>query len=118
MLYPDLVIGLCEQAIKMGSEVFLYTALYIPEIATILKLVKGIHFTLHYPTNDSDLGGFYKFQNLIKSRVGSYRLYIDPEIDTSVLIWPWVWSRVEVKPWIKEGECRLPIGEKLFILDQ
>ena len=117
MLFPDTVIGICEQLGKQGSEVFLYTALWVPQITTILKLVKGIHYTVHSPASDCDMIGFYKFQDLIKNRIGSYRLYIDPEVNRLITINPSVWSRVEIKPWLKEGECPLPIGEELFIID-
>lgn len=117
MLYPDRVIGIAQQASKQGSDVYLYTALYVPETATILKLVKGVHYTLHAPLRKDDLRGFYTFQNIISRWTGSYRLYIDPNIKHKIVIDPSAWARVEVKPWLLKGECPLPTGEELFILD-
>jgi len=117
MLYPDRVIGIAQQAAKQGSEVFLYTAMYRPEIVTILNLVKGVHYTLHAPMSRKDFTGFHQFQRLIAHWVGSYRLYVDPNIKESILITPCVWKRVEIKPWLLEGDCPLPMGEELFILD-
>ena len=127
MLVPNRVIAIAQHFNKLGKEVFLYTAMYRGELHTIVKLVKGIHFTLHYPLRDmhsvepwayDDLDGFYRFQQMISGWMGSYRLYINPEIQSTISIIPSLWSRVEVKPWIQEADCHLPPNEELFILKE
>lgn len=118
MYQPGRLIGILQQLAKQQSEVFLYTALFKPEMATILPLVKGVHFSLHAPVSNDDIAGFNEFQRMISKWFGSYRLYIDPEIDESIAVKPSVWSRVEIKPWLLEHETQLPVGEDLFILDQ
>jgi hypothetical protein len=84
---------------------------------------EGIHYTLHYPLTIEDINGFYKFQDLLwrekaLTRDNTYRLYVDPRIETPLIIKPSLWTRVEMKAWIPEGKCPLPIGETLFILNE
>jgi len=118
MLFPDRVIGLAQQAAKQGSVVYLYTAFYVPEIITILPLVKGLTYTLHAPLRKDDLARFYEFQRVISTRVGSFRLSIDPEINQFIEINPSVWIRVQVKQWLVGDKLHVPSSEDLFILDE
>lgn len=117
MLYPEYVSDFARYFKDMGKTVYLYTAMYHPQIREILPVVDGVQYTLHAPLSRVDLDGFQKFQDDIRLVRGSYRLYIDPSITTPIVICPNLWRRVEVKPWILEGACPLPPGETLFILD-
>jgi hypothetical protein len=79
--------------------------------------VDGVHFTLHENSTDEDIAGFQSFQRLAGAHEGSFRLYLHPGVSGSIILVPGVWSRVEVKPWLPEGECPLPQDEELFVLD-
>lgn len=117
MLYPNQTANMAMILKGLGKEVFMYTAMYRPEMIKLMPVLDGIHFTLHHPIQFEDLTGFYNFQHLILDWAGSYRLYIDNRIDLPVEIAPNRWKRVEVKPWLSESECPLPPDETLVILD-
>ena len=120
MLYPAQVLKLIRQLRSQRTaaeqKVFLYTALYTPELRQLVPELDGVHFTLHYPLKRGDVQGFYMFQDHIGylDKGKSFRLYIEPRITKSITIVPNVWSRLEVKPWLTE--CSLPDGETLLKL--
>ena len=101
-------------------KIFLYSALYKPELVReVLPLIDGLHFTLHSEANQKDLEDFGRLQrDLIEYNTSnkSVRAYISPDIQHPVTIMPYLWRRLEIKPWIKEGDCCLPSNETLFIL--
>jgi len=99
-----------------GKKVFLYTAMYTGRSIELVILCNGVHYTVHYPCSDNDFAMFQEFQEMIQGMYGSYRLYIDPRIEEPIRIVPARWKRVEVKPWIKEEDCKLPPNEELFIV--
>ena len=81
----------------------------------MIDLVDGLHYTLHYPTKESDIQDFNNLQGqLCCFNDKSFRLFIDNRVYYGVYIMPNLWHRVEIKPWMKE--CPLPSNEKLFIL--
>lgn len=117
MLVPDLVrsVALRFRELNPTSKIYLYTALWTPSLGSIIRLVDGVQFTLHYPLMRIDLDGFSNFQSMAFNHPNkSFRCYIDPAIEARVPVWPKVWTRLEVKPWMKE--CPLPVGESLFLL--
>lgn len=124
MLIPERVSAVVAElrARNPESHIYLYTALYRPEIKNLLPLLDGIHFTLHAGANRVDQRGFAAFQQLLRYHAGSFRLYIDPRVTRPVVIYPYVWTRVEVKPWLTEEQLLalqpggLPPGEQLFYL--
>lgn len=104
---------------KPGRPVYLYTAIYRPIIVNFLRVLDGVHYTIHAPMTDCDLADFVAFQRAIKIHgrlSASYRLCIDPGVQSSVSIQPSLWSRIEVKPWISEADMELPPGEELLVL--
>lgn len=120
MQYPKKVMGVIHQLRKQNpnAPMYLYTAYYSVFIYPITRLVDGIHYTLHANSTSYDLIGFRNFQHLIgKYPEKSFRLYIHPEVKHKITIIPNLWKRVEVKPWMPEGECPLPEGEELFVLE-
>jgi organic radical activating enzyme len=105
------------------AVIYLYTARYHEQLSEICTLVDGIHFTLHEKSTVEDINDFIKFQNILIQRRNtdrnkSYRLYIHHNMSNFVVLFPKVWSRVEVKEWLSEGECELPVNETLFILEK
>lgn len=105
---------------RYQPKVYLYTAMWIEDMADVIRNVDGIHYTLHYPLTTTDYMGFLEFQKLIRENEdeNTYRLYIDQRIEQLLIIQPNLWTRVEVKPWILEGNCPLPPNETLFILNE
>jgi len=120
LLYPDKLISIIKRlrVINSNAKIYLYTALYKPEMRQIIWLVDGIQYSLHYPMSIDDRDGFEQFQYDILYMDGSYRAYIDSRIERLIPIHPDRWTRVEIKPWIKEGNCPLPKDEQLFLLKE
>jgi len=120
MLYPDRLISIIKRlrVINPKAKIYLYTALYKLEMRSIIWLVDGIQYSLHYPMTTEDRLGFEYFQYDILYMRGSYRAYIDRRIDHAIRIYPERWTRVEIKSWMKEGDCPLPKNEQLFLLKE
>jgi hypothetical protein len=123
LLYPEKLLDIVRALRtarwidKSDQKIFLYTALWTPHLWDLVGKLDGIHYTLHYPASDSDLIGFEHFQNLLREYQGSeksFRLYLEPRITEPILLYPNLWSRVEVKPWL--DFCPLPENETLFVL--
>jgi organic radical activating enzyme len=122
MLYPDLIIDTIkelQQRVALRTY-YLYTALFDERIKEIIPLVDGIHYTVHHPLGLEDKWGFYHFEDAITetSHEKSYRVYIDHRIGERLFITPNLYRRLEIKPWLKEGECPLPRDEELYILNE
>lgn len=102
-----------------NTPIYLYTAQFDSKIERILPLIQGVHFTLHTDASSKDVEDFILFQQLIEQYQAnkSYRLYISPDVNQLIPIKPFLWARIEVKPWIPESECYLPVHETLFILE-
>lgn len=106
------------------KTIYLYTALYRPEIENILPHVDGVQFSLHAEATFDDLWNFQLFQGLIRKYPGkSYRAFIDNKIGLNELvIKPNLWHRLEIKPWLTETDLLnlqpngLPQNEELFCL--
>lgn len=120
MLFPKRVKQLIQdiRTLNPAASIFLYTALATPALGDIIDIIDGIHFTLHAEVTVQDILDFWRFQGLLENKTGSYRLYIDSEVRRMIPIVPNLWTRLEVKAWIKEGECALPENETLFILEE
>jgi pyruvate-formate lyase-activating enzyme len=119
MLYPEHMKSIIKKLRHHNPnvQVFLYTALYTNHLKEILPMLDGIHFTLHINATQKDIEGFEKFQDLAnRHQDKSIRAYIDPAVTLPVKIYPWLYTRLEVKPWILEGDCPLPNGEDLLYL--
>ena len=98
------------------KKIYLYTAMFGLRMDRLLKMVDGVHYTLHAPLTRKDVNGFYRMQALVSDDPDkSCRLYIDPGIISPITIYPDAWARVEVKPWL--DDCPLPPNETLFILE-
>jgi organic radical activating enzyme len=119
LLYPKKLKALIHQLRKNNPEqiISLYTTLASDALIDMLWMFDRIHYTLHAPHTAQDQERFIKFQDAITNPHYSYRLYIDPAIkDVAIPIIPNRWNRVEVKPWIDEGDCPVPDGEDLVEL--
>jgi pyruvate formate-lyase activating enzyme-like uncharacterized protein len=134
MLYPDklerIIYSLKGGTMMMGQpnlKIYLYSASYwSPDFQKSLRdfipLVDGIHFTLHAKTTSQDIEGFTSLQAAIEEhrKYGtgdkSFRAYIAPDIKNYIPVVPYLWSRLEIKPWIPEGKCPLPPNETLYRL--
>jgi hypothetical protein len=115
----EIIIFLRNQFPK--RKIYLYCAWYkkLEDIIEIDNLVDGIHFTLHDTATNEDLFKFDEFQLYLQdtfdeNKQKSYRLYVYPSIK-ELTIYPYLWKRVEVKPWLNEKICVLPKNEFLFI---
>lgn len=120
MLYPNRLISIIKRLkiINPTAKIYLYTALYKPSIESIIPLIDGLQFSIHYPASSKDVLEFVAMQYLLVNKNGSYRSFIDNRVLSSIPILPAVWTRLEIKPWIKEGDCPLPKDEQLFLLEQ
>jgi hypothetical protein len=120
MLYPERIIDICKRLREWDYKgpIWLYSAKYVPMMWEVMQHVDGLHFTMH-TDSAADMDGFNLVQTLASTyRDKSFRLYISPSIVRAMTIYPFLWKRVEVKPWIPEGKCPLPLGEELFILKE
>lgn len=127
LLEPDLTLGVVAKIRRQNpnSLVYLYSALYTERMYDVVDAVDGIHYSLHKEACAADMYDFQQFQKLVawKGYGKSFRLYIDPKVRYPVKIRPWLWKRVEIKPWLTEEELiaiqpnGLPKGETLFILE-
>lgn len=120
MLIPDKVVKFItlmkEQ--KPNRKVFIYSA-DVPKIADlkrVVDLVDGLHYTIHVPESKDDIYLFNAVQSMLSCFTNtdkSFRLYIQQGVGRQINLWPQVWSRVEMKPWLED--CPLPEGEELFL---
>ena len=119
MLKPEQTLGIIRllQQLKPRPSIYLYTALFDPRLPALIADIDGIHCTLHESSSAEDIAAFQQFQEALRCWPNkSFRLYVHPGIHQAVLIYPYLWKRVEVKPWITEEEARLPVHETLFLL--
>jgi hypothetical protein len=101
------------------ATLYMYTALYSEMgVRRCLPMLNGIQYTLHKSSTIQDIDDFCRFQDHVTpfAITKSFRLFIHPEIRFFVPINPSIWKRVEVKPWLTEGNCPLPEGESLLVL--
>ena len=63
MLYPDKVIKLIKQLrlLNKKAKIYMYTTLFKPSLLKIIKLIDGVHYTLHANTTREDMEDFYRF---------------------------------------------------------
>ena len=121
MLNPKRTLKIIHRLKYDNSDVilYLYSAWCNNEcLLTTIDFIDGLHYTLHYPLEESDRDDFGTLQMQLEYfhfRHKSFRLYIDNRIDKHLTIYPNHWDKVEIKPWMKE--CMLPTNEKLFILE-
>ena len=122
LLYPDYLIDLLNRIRDIDPDItiYLYSALYTDKLMEIIKLIDGLHFTLHKGTNNKDIKGFLAVQNvarMYKDSNKTFRLFVHREVNKNIVIKPSLWHRVEVKGWLPEGECPLP-EDQLIILEE
>jgi MoaA/NifB/PqqE/SkfB family radical SAM enzyme len=120
MLDPERTLMIAAELKIRDPErpVYLYTALFDPAIEKILDVVDGVHYTVHENASGADVLGLSAFHGMIMNRRGSYRLFIHPDSGISITLATWVWSRIEMKPWLTEDGCCLPEGEELLLLEE
>jgi organic radical activating enzyme len=100
------------------QAVYLYTALFVPDLWRLLPLLDGVHFSLHAEATMDDAVDFAELQRVAALwRDKSWRLYVDARLTQPVFLVPSLWARVEVKPWRTEGDCPLPAHEDLLVLE-
>ena len=131
VLVPFLAHGIAAnlRARNYTGRILLYSATFERDFyERIAPYIDGIHFTLHAEATSRDIFDFMAFQDWATHRGEvrgpkvsyhpvnplSVRAYIDPRVQGEVVIRPSVFKRLEVKPWIDEGECPLPEGEELL----
>ncbi len=116
MLNPNRTANIIVELSSYNKPLYLYTALFHPELYTIIPFLKGIQYTLHTGCTDIDLQSLLYMEGLIPQfPEKSYRLYIQKDIDQQIHIVPSFWDRLEIKDWIED--CPLPKNETLFILE-
>ena len=104
------------------KTVYLYTALFSHRMRELAELIDGVHYTIHDGPNMLDaVNGFSLAQREFELNPAwagkSIRLYIDNRVAVRIAVLPRVWSRVEIKPWLNEGNCPLPAHEDLLVWD-
>ena len=121
MLHPELVMEVVRRSRQTnpGAMIYLYSAQFTPRMDQIVSLVDGVHFTLHAAATEADVEDFQRFQKLVQCYpTKSFRLYVNCDMKLPLVILPYLWRRVEIKPWLTEAECQLPPNEVLYILDR
>ena len=127
LLYPTRIISILKELrrkCRLTTAIYLYTAdighVGLRSLLEIIHLTDGIQYSIHEGADYKDIEDFELFQHLIAfgGFDKSFRLYVDPMVDYKINIIPSVWKRVEIKPWIKEEDCKLPEGETLFYLEE
>lgn len=100
-----------------NAKLFLYAARWPREGAFLIHLFDGIQFTIHGGQSCSrNVEEFERFQKDIPMHTKkSYRLYILPEVSLPVRVLPYLYTRIESKPW--QAACKIPENETLFMLD-
>jgi len=100
------------------QKIYMYSAWYrVHWGPALIPELDGVHYTLHKGATRQDIKDFHHFQARISFYPDkSYRLYIHNSIDDRITIFPNLWSRLEIKPWVAEEDCELPNTEDLFIL--
>lgn len=117
MLNPKRTLNILIELDYYNKPLYLYTALFHPELYALIHFLDGVHYTLHTNTTRTDLENLSHMHSLITQFPGkSYRLYVQKDIDKITHIVPSLWTRLEIKQWIKE--CPLPENETLFILEE
>ena len=121
MIKPELTLSVLKQ-LKYNQRKFLYSAWVTNKLFDIMPFIDGLHFTLHEKSDEDDIRQFHKLQTWIWQeewyKTKSIRLYVNQNIQHSIHILPFLWSRLEIKPWICEADCTLPENETLFILEE
>jgi len=119
MLDIDRTIEIARYFKERGCTVYCYSALFHNRLRELLPFIDGLHFTLHKESGLKEMNEFSWLQNIIYNYPEkSFRLYMVQGFSEIITLVPGVWSRIELKPWIEEGECPLPEGEELFILKE
>jgi len=123
VLYPQQLEKLIRSIREMypQKEIYLYASIWSHRSCVyLLNIVDGIHFTIH---NEKDIAknieDFQNFQddigmNSLLALKRSFRLYILPGIDRPITIRPYLFSRIECKPY--KNPCPIPENEDLFLL--
>jgi len=124
MLDPDKTLKIIALAKRINPSliIYLYTAWFSEQLPEIIDAVDGIHFTLHSNANNKDIDNFQRFQEMLREYADkSFRLYINSNIKRPITIYPYLWKRVETKPWLSEETLLavqpngLPKNEALYI---
>ena len=125
MLKPEKVLSFIGEIKRVNprAKIYLYTAKFTVDVLDILSYIDGVHFTLHADIDIVDVLVFEGIQERLfdykrKNPDISFRLYIHPDIKMNINIVPYVWTRLESKPWLSEDECALPVNETLFKLEE
>lgn len=98
------------------KPVYLYTQKFNDKFKSVMSMIDGFTYTLHYPLKEGDMDMYIELQKYIKDKVMSKRLVINQDINDYILVDPSAWSNVKVIPFIQDGNCPLPQGEVLFRL--
>lgn len=95
-----------------GCKVYIYTALWHYELGVYVNLFDGVTYSVHEPL---DYSGFLRVQLLAEQAPNvSWRLYLSPDVDTSLPIIPSIWDEIKSKPWL--DPCPVPKHETLYLL--
>ena len=101
--------------------IYLYTARYVPELAPMLPMLRGITYTLHKGATAAELERFQKMQRALRSsrRLDSGhrtdRLAMDGGGDLDIVIDAGVWAEVRVKHWECAPDSPVFDAEDLFV---
>jgi len=123
MLYPDRIVDIMSALRQQNpkQKIYLYTTIWTHQLKAIIEYFHGVQFTIHRNPTATDTGAFFLFQQHIlsqfKTEEKSFRLSLDPTINTSICIIPQAWSRIKIKQWRTPDKLRIPEGSNnLFIL--
>lgn len=100
---------------------YLYTARYVPELAPMLPMLRGITYTLHKGATAAELERFQKMQRALRSsrRLDSGhctdRLMLDESVEPVITIDARVWSEVRVKHWACTPDDPVFDAEDLYV---
>ena len=110
--------GLKER--KQDRIVYAYAALWSPFIRGLLRVVDGLHYTIHTPTTSADIEGLVSVEREVavarrRRPELSCRLYVQADVSVPVPITPSLWTRVEIAPF--KEDCPVPADETLLVWD-
>lgn len=100
------------------QTIYLYTSICPPHLEKVIPLVDGITYTIHQHYKPKDMTDLLAFQATVHGQDKSFRLSVSPDINAPLGVVPAIWKSIKIKYWYPIGECLLPEGEELFILEE
>ena len=117
---PARTFGVLASASALGFKtIYLYTAKWHICLPTMVVGVNGLHFTLHADATAEDVAGFHEVQQIACLYPNkSFRLALDPRLQTPLTLIPRAWTEVWMKYWRDESDICIPEHETLYVLGE